>query len=143
MEAVSSQYMSYIYKWETSQKKAICIYSILPSNGVTLNSAATLNSHTFSMETHWIVSITAMLQGVCDVFCRPPTKFSKCLHDLQPSFFYLNDSFQGEKFDALWRSFDRKLISPNMCRETQKHLLDLCMSQIFTVLTWKIWGNLR
>ena len=32
-----------------------------------MNSRATLNSHTFSMETHLIVSITAMSQGVCDL----------------------------------------------------------------------------
>ena len=30
-------------------------------------SRVTLNSHTFSMETHQIVSITAMSQGVCDL----------------------------------------------------------------------------
>ena len=35
--------------------------------GTTLNSRVTLNSHTFSMETHWMVSITAMLQNVCDL----------------------------------------------------------------------------
>ena len=44
-----------------------------------------------------------------------------------------------EKFDALRCSFDRK--SPNFshpicpARDTQKHLFDLHMSQIFTVLT--------
>ena len=32
--------------------------------GVTLNSEVTLNSHVFSMETYWLVSITAMSQGV-------------------------------------------------------------------------------
>ena len=30
-----------------------------------------------------------------------------------------------------------------MSRDTQKHLLDLCMSQTFTVLAGKIWGHLR
>ena len=55
----------------------------------------------------------------------------------------LNHSFQTEKFDALRRSFDRKLISPNMSRDTQKHLFDLCMSQKCTFLTGKNSENLR
>ena len=58
--------------------------------------------------------------------------------NLRPSFFCLNYSFQMKKIDALKRSFDRNLISPNMSRDTQKHLFDLCMSQIFTLLAGKI-----
>ena len=34
------------------------------------SSGATLNSHTFSMETHCLVSITAMSQGVCVIDWR-------------------------------------------------------------------------
>ena len=47
----------------------IFFLSGIPSSGWgNLNSGATLNSHTFSMEeTHWLVSITAMLQVVCDL----------------------------------------------------------------------------
>ena len=115
---------------------------------VTLNSRATFNSHTFSMETHGIVSITAMSQGVCyldwslKVSCPHPPTFlnAPTTFDL---LICLNDNFQTRKFDALRRSFDRKLISPNMPRDTQKHLFGLCFLQIFTVLVGKIWGKLR
>ena len=40
----------------------------LPSSGATLNSGVTLNSHILPMETHWIVSITAMSQDVLQNF---------------------------------------------------------------------------
>ena len=39
-----------------------------------------------------------------------------------------------EKFDVLRQSFDWKLLSPNVSRDVQKPLFDLCMSQIVTVL---------
>ena len=68
-------------------------------------------------------------------------KLSKCLHDLQPSFFR-NNSFHMKKIDSLRQSLDWKLTSSNMSRNTQKHLFGLCMSQILTVLVGKIWGNL-
>ena len=64
------------------------------------------------------------LRSVTEGFCHSSTKFSKYPHDLRPSFYCLNDSFQMEKFDALVRrSFDQKLISPNISRDTQKHVL--------------------
>ena len=47
--------------------KTSCLtkWSKVLSSGVTLTSGATLNSLTFSMESHWLVPITAILQGVC------------------------------------------------------------------------------
>ena len=42
--------------------------SVLPSRA-TLNSGVTLNSHTLSMETHWIVPITATSHDVCVLDC--------------------------------------------------------------------------
>ena len=94
-----------------------------------------------------LVSITAMLQGVCDLdrslkVSVPDLK--NVLNVPQPStfFFCLDDNFQTKKCVALRRSFNWKLISPNMPKDTQKHLFDLCLSHIFTALAVKIWGNL-
>ena len=53
--------------------------------------------------------------------------------------FYLKNNFQTKKFYVLRRSFDRKLISPNVSRVVQKPLFDLCMSQIVTVLAGETW----
>ena len=49
------------------------------------------------------------------------------------TFFLSKRQFKKKKIDALRRSFHQKLISPNMSRDTQKHLLDFCMSQIVSV----------
>ena len=86
-----------------------------------------------------IVPITAMLQGVLwlrsatEGFCSWPPKFSKC-----PTFFdllfCLNNNFQTKKFDALRRSFDWKLISPIMSKDTLRNIFSfyMCTSQIFS-----------
>ena len=112
-----------------------------------MNSRATLNNHTSFMETHWIASITCShvarclwLRLVTEGFCLlPPTKFSKCVNmSPWPSMF-----FKQKKIDAVRQSFNWKLISSNMSRDTTKHQFHLCMSQIFTVLVGKFWGNLR
>ena len=140
---VTSDKLSAVVYW----KKAL-IKQVVPSSRATLNSGATLNSYAFSMKTHGIAFITAMSQGVCDldrslkVSTPEPQSF---LNVIRPStlFFCLNNNFQTKKFDALRRSFDWKLISLNISKDTQKHLFDLCMSHIFTVLSLKIWGNLR
>ena len=98
------------------------------SSGMKLNSGATLNSLTFSMESHWLVPITAILQGVCFLNqslkisapqLNPNSKFSKCPDDFWPSFFF-KQKFSNGKFDALRGSFDQRLISPNMSRDMLK-----------------------
>ena len=109
-------------------------YAVIPSSG------ATLNNHTFSMETHWLMSITAMSQGVCVLdqslkvsvphfsnFLNVPTTFELI-------FLALNNNFQMRKFYVLRKSFNWKLISPNVSRDVQKPLFDLCMSHIVTIL---------
>ena len=95
-----------------------------------------------------IVPITAMLQGVLwlrsatEGFCSWPPKFSKC-----PTFFdllfCLNNNFQTKKFDALRRSFDWKLISPIMSKDTLRNIFSfyMCMSQIFSYCSVSFWGN--
>ena len=49
-------------------------------------------------------------------------------------FFCLNNNFQTKKFDALRRSFDWKLISPIMSKDTLRNIFSfyLRMSQIFS-----------
>ena len=74
--------------------------------GTTLNSGATLNSHIFSTEIHWIVSSHVVRSfwfwSVTGGFCLPPLKFSKCSRDIQ-RFFCLNDNFQTWSFETkLW-----------------------------------------
>ena len=81
------------------------------------------------------MSIAAMWQGVCDLdrslkVSAPPTKFSKCSHNLQP-FFCPNNSFQMKKNDALRRSFDWKLTSPNMSKDSQKHVWSVHVTGIY------------
>ena len=120
----------------------------VPSSGATfMNSRATLNNHTSFMKTHWIASITyshvarcLWLRLVTEGFCLlPPTKFSKCVNmSPWPSIF-----FKQKKIDVVRQSFNWKLISSSMSRDTTKHQFHLCMSQIFTVLVGKFWGNLR
>ena len=97
-------------------------------HGNSLNSV--YNSHV--ARCFWFKLVTGRFQ--------PPThQISKYPPRPSTLFFCLNNSFQMEKFDALRWSFDRK--SPNfshpicLARDTQKHLFDLHMSQIFTVLT--------
>ena len=66
--------------------------------------------------------------------CLHSPNFLPCPHNLRPSFFAsLNDNFQTKKLDALKWSFDWKF------RDIQKHLFDLCMSQIVTVLAKENW----
>ena len=70
-------------------------------------------------------------------------KFSKCPHDLWPSSFLPYWQFSNEKnwlIDVVLRqSFDRKLISPNVFRDVQKPLFDLCISKFVTILAEEIW----
>ena len=69
---------------------------------------------------------------VTEGFCSPPLhlqQFSKCLH-MTFDLLFCPNNFQTKKFDVLRQSFDRKLISPNVSRDIQKPLIDLCMSQI-------------
>ena len=85
-------------------------------NGRLLPSGVTLNSHTFYMETHWLVSITVMLQGVCisDQSLKfsapqappPRPKFFKCPHDLWPSSLGKTTILKGKNL-MLW---DKALI---------------------------------
>ena len=98
------------------------------------------------METHCLVSITAMLQVACvlDRSLKVSTPHSRNFLNVPTTFellFYcLNNNFQTKKIGVLRRSFDRKLISPNVSRDVQKSLFDLCiMSQIDTVLAGGIW----
>ena len=109
-------------------------------------SGATLNSQTLSMETHWIVSITAMSQDVCVLdwplnkgFCSPTPKFLKCPHDLLwPSFFALLNKWK--KIDVYklasyyWWSFDCAF--QYMPRDI-RNMFDLYMSQI--VIYWLLY----
>ena len=53
--------------------------------------------------------------------------------------FCLNNNFETKQFDLLRQSFDWNLISPNISRDVQKPLIDLCMSQIVAVLAGEIW----
>ena len=68
------------------------------------SSGATLNSHTFSMENYGLVSITAMLQGVCildsslKVSAPQPTKFLNALTTFNLFFFALTLIFKQKEF---------------------------------------------
>ena len=98
------------------------------SSQVTLNSGVTLNSLTFSMESHWLVSIAVILQGVS--FLNQSLKVSAPYSTPPPNFlnapmtfnllFSLKQKFSKGKFEALRGSFDQTLISPNMSRDMQK-----------------------
>ena len=99
-------------------------YDFVPSSGMTLNSRVTLNSHTSSMEIHWLMSITAISQGVCvldqslKVSALPPhyPNFLNMPTRLSNYFFCLNNNFQMKKFDVLRKSFNWKLFSTNVSR---------------------------
>ena len=82
------------------------------------------------------VARSLQLRSVTEGFCPWPPKFSKCLTTPSTFFFCLDNNFQMKKFDALRRSFGWKLISPNISKDNQKHLFDLCLSQIFTENTY-------
>ena len=94
------------------------------SSGAILNSEVTMNSHTLSMETHWIVPITAMSWDVCfrlltESFCSPTPKFLKCPYNLSLTFFFcLKTKFQMKKIDV----YDKVIKSyffqmcPGICR---------------------------
>ena len=68
------------------------------------SSGATLNSHTFSMKNYGLVSITAMLQGVCildwslKVSAPQPTKFLNALTTFNLLFFALTLIFKQKEF---------------------------------------------
>ena len=68
-------------------------------------------------------------------FCFPTLKLSPRYLIF---FFHLNDNFQMKKFNVKRRSFDRNLFSPSVSRDMQKHLFDLYISQIVTVLAGEI-----
>ena len=77
------------------------------------------------------VTLNSGAQPLAFFFCPWPLTF----------FFCPNDNFQTNKFDVLRQSFDGKLLSPNVSGDVQKHLFDLCVSQIVTVLAGEIWIN--
>ena len=111
---------------------------------MTLNRGATLNSHTFSMETHWLVSITVMSQGVCvlDQSLKVSAPHSPNFPNVPTTLdllFFPKQQFSNKKIDVLRKSFNWKLISASMSRDVQKPLFDFCMSQIITVLAGEIW----
>ena len=52
--------------------------------------------------------------------------------------FSLNGKVQMKQFDVQRQSFNWKSFSPNVSKNVQKHLFDLCMSQIVTILVRQI-----
>ena len=132
-----------------------CVWSVvvqvvsheIPSSGATLNSGVTLNSHTFFKETHWLVSITAISQVTCVLgqLLKVSGPCSINFLNVATTFdilFLPKQQFSKEKiwlvdFVLRW-SFDWKLTCPNVFRDVQKPLFDLCISQFVTVLTGEI-----
>ena len=87
-----------------------------------------------------------MLQGVCVLdwslkvsaphtpnFLNVPTTFNLL--------FLPKWQFSNKKYDALRQKVDRKLISQTISRDMQKHLFDLYMAQIVTVVAGEMWGK--
>ena len=116
-------------------RKPLFYQNIVPSSGTTLNGGMTLNSHTFSMETHWLVSITAMLQVVfvLDWSLKASAPHSRNLLNVHMTFellFMPEQQFWNKK---LW-CFETKLWSKfnfsQYFNDVQQPLFDLCMSQI-------------
>ena len=96
------------------------------------------------LNTHWLVSITAMLQVVCvlDQSLKVSAPHSRNFLNIPTTFDLLFLSKQWFPNKKIWLVdvvlrwiFDRKLISPDAFRDVQKPLSDLCRSQFFIVLT--------
>ena len=84
---------------------------------------------------HW--KLTDLWNFCSSLHSSPPPKFLNVPTTF--NLFCLNDNVWTKNFAASWWwSFNWKLISPNISRDLQKHLFDLCMSQIVTGLIGKV-----